>query len=74
MRALTPLLVLTGKFTQAGAILLARDEVGIALEKRDGTRATIPSDAFEKPFRKVLKALRKQGVPLSDELRRMLAA
>ncbi len=72
IKALTPFLVLSGKFTQAGAILLARDEVGIVLEKRDGTQATIPSDAFEKPFRRVLKALRKHGVPFSDELRKIL--
>lgn len=72
IKALTPFLVLSGKFTQAATILLARDEVGIVLEKHDGTKATIPSDAFEKPFWKLMMALRKHGVPFSEELHKRL--
>ncbi|MFP1631638.1 hypothetical protein ACLB6G_07875 [Zhengella sp. ZM62] len=64
MRWITPALIAAGKFGPAGAILLARDTVGITLTLRDGSRISIASEAFESPMRRLIKALGKNGIPI----------
>ena len=68
IRFLTPLMVLTGKYTAAGAVLLARDTTGMSIKLKNGTAINIPSDAFEKPFKKILKALRAHNIPVNSDL------
>ncbi|MCC0028522.1 MAG: hypothetical protein H6889_16370 [Brucellaceae bacterium] len=67
IRRLTPALVAAGKFGPAGAILLARDTVGITLTLRDGSQIPIASEAFEKPMRSLLKALGKNGIAITPD-------
>ena len=74
MKALTPFLILGGKYGAAGSIMLARDETGIRLEMRDGTSITIAADALEKPFRKIMAALVRHDVAMTPELRAALAS
>ncbi len=64
MRALAPLLVATGKFTAAGAILVSRDTTGMALRLADGSAEIIAEQGFEKPYGKVVAALRGRSVPV----------
>lgn len=64
MHKLAPILALFGKYNAAGAIMVSRDETGMLIRLRDGTTHKIAQDAFEKPFRKVLKAFRQHGVRL----------
>lgn len=67
VRWLTPLLVATGRYTQAGAILLARDTTGMRLVTDDPAQSVIiTQEGFETPFRKIVGALRKAGVPIQQ--------
>lgn len=68
LKYLTPLMVLTGKYTAAGAVLLARDTTGMTIKLQDGTLVNIPSEAFEKPFKKILKVLRAHNIPVNSDL------
>jgi len=62
MRALTPLLAAAGHHAAAGAVILARDSTGIRLRLADGGSIVIRRDAFEKPYRRILRALKAHGV------------
>lgn len=64
VRWLTPLLVLSGRYTAAGAVLLARDTTGFSMCLTDGSTINIDVSAFEKPAKIILNALRKKGVPI----------
>jgi len=64
-RWLVPLLAVTGRFTAAGAIMLARDSVGISLVTKDGQRIDVSTDAMEGPTRQLLNQLRKSNVPVN---------
>ena len=66
-RWLTPVLIATGKFGAAGAMLLARDTTGITLVLDDGAEISIPQEAFEKPMRRVLSALRRKRVVFAPD-------
>ena len=66
-RWLTPLLIAAGKFGVAGAVLLARDTTGITLVLDDRSEISIPQEAFEKHMRRVLSALRKNGVVFAPD-------
>ena len=70
LKYLTPLMVLTGKYTAAGAVLLARDTTGMSIKLQDGTSVNIPSEAFEKPFKKILKVLHEHAVPIDPKFSR----
>ncbi|PLX37056.1 MAG: hypothetical protein C0606_11090 [Hyphomicrobiales bacterium] len=67
IRWLTPLLIATGRYTAAGAVLLARDATGIVLALTDGSDVSLPQDAFEKPLRKIVATLRKHDVKFVSE-------
>ncbi len=69
MKALAPLLAMSGKYTAAGAIMLARDASGISLRLKDGSSVDINVDAFEQAAKRVIKTLRKQGIPVDAEIR-----
>ncbi|MFP1632824.1 zinc-ribbon domain-containing protein [Zhengella sp. ZM62] len=73
IKALTPFLILGGKYGAAGSIMLARDETGIRLDMRDGTSITIAADALEKALLKVLAALKAHGVEMTPDLKEALA-
>lgn len=63
LRWLTPLLVLTGRFTQAGAILLARDTTGIRLVvKGPAQSVVIVEEGFQAPFKRIVGVLKTHGV------------
>jgi hypothetical protein len=66
VRRLVPLLVAAGRFTQAGAVMLARDTTGIRLVS-DGTvrSEVVTAEGFERPFRRIVAALERHGVPFS---------
>jgi hypothetical protein len=66
VRRLVPLLVATGRYTQAGAVMLARDSTGIRLVCDDAARSeVVTAEGFERPFRRIVAALEKHGVPFS---------
>lgn len=73
IKALTPFLILSGKYGAAGSIMLARDETGIRLDMRDGTSITIAADALEKAFPKILAALKAHRVEMTPDLKEALA-
>lgn len=67
VRWLTPLLILTGRYTEAGAVVLARDTTGIRLVGKDGARlAILVAEGFEQPLRRISRALEKHGVPFAS--------
>lgn len=66
-RWLTPMLIASGKFGAAGALLLARDTTGVTLVLDDDSEISIPQDAFEKHMRRVISALRKNGVVFAPD-------
>lgn len=68
LRWLAPLMVIAGKTSAAGALLLARDTTGISLILRDGSSVDIAQEAFEKPLRRVLNALKKNHVSFGPQL------
>lgn len=72
IRWLTPLLIASGRYTQAGAVLLARDTTGMRLvvgaaqdanNRKDSIVVT--EEGFEQPFRRIVAALKKHGVPFA---------
>lgn len=63
-KLLTPLLVLSGKYTVAGAVLLARDANGMSIKLQDETSVNIASEAFEKPFKEILKVTDAHAVAI----------
>lgn len=67
VRQLVPVLMAFGKYTQAGAVLLARDATGIRLRLHGGASEIIQRESFEKPYRKVLAALRAHAVPFNPD-------
>jgi hypothetical protein len=62
LRALAPFLAVTGHYTAAGAVTLARDSTGIRLRLEGGPSIVICRDAFEEPYRQTLQALKAHGV------------
>ena len=64
IRWLTPLFILSGRYTAAGAVILARDTTGFSMCLTDGSTIHIDVSAFEKPAKKILQTLRKKGVPI----------
>lgn len=67
MRALVPLLIASGRFTQAGAIMVARDSSGVRLRLADGSAPVILRESFEKPYAKVLAALEAHHIPFGPD-------
>lgn len=67
VRRLVPFLVAAGKYGPAGAVLLARDSVGITLALDDGTKISIPQEGFEKPLRRLLAVLHGKGVRFAQK-------
>lgn len=68
MKWLTPLLVLRGHYGSAGALLLARDTVGMALNLKDGTTIAVVENCFEKPYRILMRKLVEQNIPIAEGL------
>jgi len=64
---LAPLLALSGRSGAAAALALARDDIGLRLVLKDGDTVSIAKDSFEKPYRKIVRALRDHDVPLGEE-------
>jgi hypothetical protein len=64
LKCLTPLLILSGRYTAAGAVLLARDTTGFSLCLADGSIISIDESAFASSARKILKTLKKNGVTI----------
>lgn len=69
MRLLTPLLVATGRYGAAGAILVARDSTGIELHLEDGSTEVIEQDGFEQPYRALLETLESHDIVTKDDVR-----
>jgi hypothetical protein len=65
MGFLTPLLILSGKYTAAGAVVLARDTTGMTINLQAGSPVNIPMDSFEKASKKILKELHKHAVSIA---------
>lgn len=68
LRFLTPVLIATGHYTQAGALILARDSVGVLLECKGVRPLLVKADGFEKPTRTLVRTLHAQGIPLAAGL------
>lgn len=64
LKWLTPLFILTGRHTVAGAVLLARDTTGFSLFVADGSVISIDESAFASSAGKIMKTLKKKGVTL----------
>ena len=64
LKWLTPLFILSGRYTAAGAVLLARETTGFSLCLADGSIISIDESAFESSARKILKTLKKKGVTI----------
>lgn len=63
IRLLTPLLIFSGRYTQAGAIVLARDTMGIRIvAKENAWSVVIVEEGFQGPFKRIVAALKKHGV------------
>lgn len=68
LRALAPLTLSLGSPGTAGAIMLARDSSGFALERAGGRPVVIPADAFRDGARAILAACMAHGVPVAPGL------
>lgn len=68
LKIFTPLLVLSGKYTLAGSILLTRDSTGLSIKLRDRSSVNVASEAFEKPFEEILLALYDRSIPIDPNL------
>lgn len=71
---LTPLLVLTGRYSAAGAILMARDDTGMCIAYHNGSHQNISEHGFEKPFASILLAFHEAGVKLDPLFERRLSS
>lgn len=64
IRLLTPLLILSGRYGAAGAILMSRARSGITLHLRDGSSVAIAADSYEHAIRKIIRALKAHGIEM----------
>lgn len=72
LRYLVPFLVASGHYSQAGALLLARDSSGVELELKSGQPVVIKADGFEAPTRALMAQLKLAGTPMARGLSRYL--
>ena len=67
VRLLAPLMAATGRYSAAGAVLLARDSHGLSIVMRDGTKTNIDADALEHVLKKAIAAMKRNGIRIGQD-------
>ena len=65
LKKFVPFLIMSGKFSAAGALLTARDETGMELKFADGSSQRIPASAFAGSFDLLLNAFAEHHVEMA---------